>query len=145
MQDLMMVPTLQLQSWEEEFAVKLPFRKLCRLMASLPCNAWWRHLKANAWLPNRCSVSDLMLYDTETIWKKVHEAGFTNMFGSKPLLSVPAFVKQADEALGKSTKAQKVQHLWEQHRAVLQTGFGMQTSGDTLYTCTNTTTLEKSA
>ncbi len=28
MQDLMMVPTLQLQSWEED-VLQLPFRKLC--------------------------------------------------------------------------------------------------------------------
>ena len=134
MQDLMMVSTLQLHSWEEQFAVKVPFRKLCKVMASMPCNAWWTHLKANGWLPNSCSVSDLMLYDTETVWQQVYEAGFrsfTSFSGtSKPLLSVPAFIKQADEILGKASDSQKMRHLWQQYRAVLQTGLGLRTSGD---------------
>ena len=124
-----MVPNLQLQSWGEQFALKLPFRKLCKVMASLPCNALWRHLKASGWLPDGCSTSDLMLYDTETIWKQVHEAGFTSMFSAKPLLSVAQFIKHTDQALGESSDRQKLQHLWHQYGAVLHTGLGMRTPG----------------
>lgn len=70
-----------------------------------------------------------MLYDTETIWKQVHEAGFTS--SSKPLLSVAPFIKHKDQALGGTSDMQKLQHLWQQYGAVLQTGLGMQTPGAT--------------
>ncbi len=102
-----------------------------QVRASLPCNALWRCLKANGWLPNGCSTSDLMLYDTVTIWKQVHEAGFTSMFSSKPLLSVAPFIKHTDQALGGTSDMQKLQHWRQQCRAALQTGLGMQTPGAT--------------
>ena len=98
-----------------------------QVRASLPCNALWRRLKANRWLPNGCNTSDLMLCDTVTIWKQVHEAGFTSLFSSKPLLSVAPFIKHTDQALGGTSDMQKVQHGWQQCRAALQTGLGLQT------------------
>lgn len=127
---MMITPHTQLEIWEDKFALKLPFRKLRKLLTSLPCNLQWIHLKANGWLQGSCSVMDLMLYDSETTWELVHEAGLTSTFGAKPLLPVSAFAQQAQDAFGSVTEAERVQSIWCQHRVVLQRGLGLTTAGE---------------
>ena len=126
-----MLPVSQLQLWEDQFAVKLPFRKLSKLLISLPCNVRWNRLKGNGWLPSSCSVSDLMLYDNDDMWKQVHEASLTSIFTAKPLQCVSAFTQQAEKALGTLSDAQRLQHIWRDIGVVLHRGLGLSTAGNT--------------
>ena len=125
-----MVPSTQVSAWEERFAVKLAFRKLSLLMTSLRCNVWWQHLKANNWLPRNCSVTDLVLYDTDTIWEHMTDSELSHMYCASPLPSVTAFRKQAKRVIGDVTEEQKLHHIWYQYQDVLSRGFGLQAAGD---------------
>ena len=129
LQDLLTVSSTQLNAWEERFAVKLAFRKLSLLMTSLRCNVWWQHLKANNWLPGNCTVTDLVLYDIDTIWHHACDSEPHHLFCASPLPSVTAFHKQAKRAIGDLIEEQKLHHLWYQYQGVFGRGFGLQTAG----------------
>ena len=130
MQDLLMVSSTQVNAWEERFAVKLAFRKLSLLMTSIRCNVWWQHLKANHWLPDNCSVTELVLYDTDTVWHHIIDTEPTSLYCARPLPSVSAFNKQAQKAIGDVTEEQKLHHIWYQYQGVLCRGFGLQKAGN---------------
>lgn len=130
LQDVLMFPSTQVNAWEEKFAVKLAFRKLSLLMTSLRCNVWGRHLQANNWLPDNCSVLDLVLYDIDTIWQHITDSELSHLFCASPLPSVSAFTKHAKKAIGDVTEEQKLHHIWYQYQDVLGRGFGLQTAGD---------------
>ncbi len=130
MQDLLMVSSTQVHAWEERFAVKLAFRKLSLLMTSVRCNLWWQHLKANHWLPDNFSVTELVLYDTDTIWHHIFDSKPRSLYCARPLPSVSAFNKQAKKAIGDVTEEQKLHHIWYQYQVVLSRGFGLQKAGN---------------
>lgn len=130
MQDLLMVPSTQVNAWEERFAVKLAFRKLSLLMTSVRCNVWWQHLKANGWLPDNCGVTELVLYDIDTIWHHIIDSELSSLYCARPLPSVSAFNKQAKKAIGDVTEEQKLHHIWYQYQGVLGRGFGLQKAGN---------------
>lgn len=125
----MLEPQTQLQVWEDSFALKLPFRKLCKLLKSLPCNLLWLQLSNNNWLAGNCCISDLLLYDSESVWKQLHAADLTTNCSTHPLLSISAFSQQAHEALEAITDSNKLQSIWSQYDTLLQKGLGLSTAG----------------
>lgn len=129
MQDLLTVPSTQVLDWEKEFAVKLPFRKLSRLMASLPCFVWWQRMKTNGLLPVGCSMEDLVLYGSEAIWQQVSTVRLTYTHCARPVPTVASFEKQASKATAMVTEEHKLQLVWQRYEPTLVQVFGLRTAG----------------
>lgn len=78
----------------------------------------------------QCSVINLVLYDTDTIWHQVSDSQWVHLHCATPLPSVSALKKQAKAAIGHVSETQKIHHIWYQYQSVLGRGLGLQTAGN---------------
>ena len=126
-------------SWQDKFLVGLPFRKLLKIMQSLPVNLWMVQLRANGMLGSDVhSVRDLVLCGVDKLWQQVNRdwslclsgVPFASQSYARILPSWSAFKRQADKVLGSFSEKQKLQDVWHRYRTVLQDGFALRSAGE---------------
>ena len=127
-------------AWRSKFAKPLPFRKLQKLILSLPVNIWFDQLLAHGLLPRGChSIHDLYLYDVHEHWKQIHrdwalKTSSHGLFTSfsyarlQPLLSM--FEKQSSSFAKGIGQQERLSSVWHRYGAMLEQGFGLQSTGD---------------
>ena len=125
-------------SWQPRFKQKLPFRKLRKLLASVPLNMWWAQMHAHSFLPQGCQhLQDLLLCDADELCKLIHgnwalrtsTQGFLLLSYAKMVPSVLMFKQQIETLVGHMGQEEKLQDIWQRYGAVLNPGFGLQTLG----------------
>ena len=139
MQDAVMLSRDGVLRWQDKFAVALPFRKLLKVVESLPLNMWIAQLHANGLLsPEVRSVRDIVLCDVDELWRQAHDewslrhtiTGFAAAAScAKRQTTLAGFRCQAEKHVGKWSTRQKLQDIWHRYGDVLQHGFGLRCAG----------------
>ena len=128
--------------WQPRFKQKLPFRKLRKLLASVPLNMWWAQMCVHSFLPQGSQhLRDFLLYNADELYKLLHgdwalrtsAQGFTFFSYAKMVPSVLMFKQQVETLVGHMGQKEKLQDIWQRYGAVLNQGFGLQTPGMVWY------------
>ena len=135
--------------WQDKFSVGLPFRKLLKVMQSLPLNIWMAQLHANGLVkPDMRSVRDLALCDMDELWREANKdwsLRTSNHFLARSsyariVPSLAAFRSQAKKCIDSLSTDQKLQDIWNRYGAILQHGFGLRSAGENLASDTMSST-----
>ena len=130
--------------WQDKFAEASPFRKLLKVVESLPLNMWVAQLRANGLLsPQVHSVRDVVLYDFDQLWRQAHDDwslrhtafSFNGYSYAKMNTTLPALRCQVEKYVGKWSTQQKLQDIWHRYGDVLQHGFGLRSAGMHMPSC----------
>ena len=137
-QDAVMLSRDDVVRWQDKFAVALPFRKLLKVIESLPLNMWVAQLHANGILSSEVrSVQDVVLCDIDELWRQAHSdwslrhtsISFAASSYARMDTTLAAFRCQAEKHVGNWSTQQKLQDIWHRYGDVLQHGFGLRSAG----------------
>lgn len=138
LQDALMLSQADVLAWHGKFRMKLPFRKLQKLIASLPANMWFQQLHAFELLPPECnSILDLYLYDVNEHWRRIHndwalktsQHGFLSFSYARLQPMLLLFEQQASNFARGIGQQQRLGSVWDRYGAVLEQGFGLHSAG----------------
>lgn len=127
-----------LLQWQNLFTIQLPFRKLKKLMLSLPLNVWYKQLRVDGLLPAGClGVRDLLLYDIDEHWKSIHSTwslqtsmhGFSSFSYARLQHTIAMFKQVASSFVVGIDQQARLQDVWLRYGYVLEQGFGLQSAG----------------
>lgn len=138
LQDAAMLSEADVWKWQRQFTKQLPYRKLKKLVLSLPVNLWYEQLHTSGMLPSDCqSVRDLILYETDEHWRQIHVAwslktsagSWSNASYARMQPEVSVFKKHASSVVYNLGQEEKLQDIWHRYGAGMEVGFGLKSAG----------------